>query len=131
LVAFSLKSNAQYELYKCSETGVRALVNEKWTEWKTQDVDMLIRVCTDDLRVEFSNTAETVFYMDGVLKTETDIDGDGDKRVTTTWRGYDQLGRKCSLTSIDYPALPARNFWLRYYDAEVFFMCKIISTKQI
>ena len=123
LMCLTLSVIAQdYELYKCRSSAVRTL-NEAgiWSEWNYNDVDFIIRMCTSEMKVEFNNKANTVFYYSSQISTKSGIDKDGDKYTTIRWKGYDEDGLRCNFVSIDFPTLKNRNFILEYQDAEFFF----------
>jgi len=117
----------EYELYRCSEIGTRTKTTYSWTEWTFTEVDMLIRICLNESKIEFDNKAETTFYISYEYSSTKGIDNDGDKYTKKTWSGYDNNGKRCHLVSIDYPNLISRNFILEYSDAELFFATDIIK----
>lgn len=116
----------EYEIYRCSEIATRSKTTYSWTEWTVAEVDMMIRICLNESKVEFDNKAQTVFHISYEYSSTSGIDDDGDRYSKVTWSGYDNNGKRCHLVSIDYPNLTARNFILEYNDAELFFATVII-----
>ena len=129
LMCLTLNMLAQYELYKCVSTSSRYKNDSgNWSSWIYNDVNMILRLDTDDQKLEFNNKANTVFYFIETLSEDSGIDEDGDKYSVKRWYGYDHNGNKCRLISIDYPNLKNRNFILEYSDIEVRFETTIINT---
>ncbi|KKP51590.1 MAG: hypothetical protein UR43_C0019G0033 [candidate division TM6 bacterium GW2011_GWF2_33_332] len=121
-------SAQDYELYKCSRSGFRYKNdNRSWSQWAFSEVDMILRLCIKENKLEFNNNNKTVFYFNFKLLNESGVDKDNDKWTKVIWSGFDDDGLKCNLVSIDYPELTNRNFVLEYFDYEFIFECIILN----
>lgn len=130
-IAFlSLSVNAQkIENYKVRCISSRINDVDTVTNWVDSDTTFLLTIDLTKSTFEFNSNIPIKFYATETLKLKKPkgVDDEGDEYKIASWFGYDNTGKSCILTSIDYVKLDYRNFELVYNREEYFFETVILG----
>lgn len=120
----------EYEIYRCELFGSRIQnMDNEWPAWEESNVNMLIRMCINERKIEFNTEANTVIYFSEKFSEKKGTDSEGDDYVEVAWSGYDQDGVKCLLVSKDFINLASRIFVIKYAQVEAYYSCEILNPK--